>query len=108
MQALMLLDRPDLEAFLLAFGQSLLNISTELYLIIKEVIGLKLFIIIFYLLWIEKQRYVSEAAKLGILHKDNAHIIAPKTVLQCFIYDDLVKQYFIRCPNFDSVIKSAC
>ena len=50
MQTLMLFDRPDLETLLLAFGQRLLDISAELYLIIKEVIGLELFVVIVYLL----------------------------------------------------------
>ena len=87
----MLLDRPDLETLLLAFGQRLLDISAELYLIIKEVIGLELFVVIVYLLRFEQQRDVSEAAEFGVLHEDDAHIVAPKAVPQCFVYDDLVK-----------------
>lgn len=108
MQTLMLLDRPDLEALLLAFGQSLLDIPAELYLIIKEIIGLKLFIVIVYFLRFEQEWYVSEAAQLGVLNKDDAHVIAPKTVLQCFVNDDLIKQDLVCRPYLDSIVEPAC
>lgn len=107
MQTLMLFDRPNLEALLLAFGQGLLNIPAELYLIIKEIIGLKLLIVIVYFLRFEQEWYVPEAAQLGVLHKDDAHVVAPKTVLQCFVNDDLIKQDLVCRPYFDSIVESA-
>lgn len=68
MQTLVFLYGPDFEALFLAFGQGLLDISAEVDLIIKEVVGLKLFIVIAYFIWFEQQRDVSEAAELGVLH----------------------------------------